>query len=42
MFLTEKDQKTLTVAVVVDKASGSIGATAVNHKGAEKAAWTIL
>ena len=35
MFLTE-GQDTLTVAVLVDKASGSIGATAVNHKGAEK------
>ncbi len=35
MFLTE-NQVTLTVAVVVDKASGSIGATAVKHKGAEK------
>jgi hypothetical protein len=35
MFLTE-NQETLTVAVVVDKASGSIGATAVNHKGPEK------
>ena len=35
MFLTE-NQETLTVAVVVDKASGSIGATAVSHKGPEK------
>ncbi len=35
MFLKE-GQETLTVTVVVDKASGSVGATAVNHKGAEK------
>ena len=35
MFLKE-GQETLTVAVVVDKASGSVGATAVNHKGPEK------
>ena len=35
MFLTE-NQETLTVAVVVDKASGSIGATAFSHKGPEK------